>query len=208
MESFSSPKPVEGLIACPHCDALYRVDEVSKGDRAVCARCHSPLIAPRRDAGLLIIALALASVVLVISALFLPFLEIKRLGFSNAATIMDTALAFSGGPMFALSLAVVMLIVGLPLARLMLSLYTLVPLVFDRAPWPGAHRAFRLSEMLRPWSMAEIFVIGCAVSLVKLTDLARVELGVAFWMFVALVVLMALQDRFLCRWSVWKALQR
>ncbi|MEL6691108.1 MAG: paraquat-inducible protein A [Pseudomonadota bacterium] len=200
--------PLDELIACPHCDALYHVGQVEKGERAVCERCHAKLISPRKAAGAHIIALALASVILVVSALFLPFIGISRLGFSNQATILEIAWAFSGGPMLVLSLATLGLIVGLPLLRLLLTLYTLIPLVRDRPPWPGAARAFRLSEQLKPWSMAEIFVIGCAVSLVKLGDLARVELGPAFFMFAVLVVLLVIQDTFMDRWSVWKALEK
>lgn len=198
----------KSLIACPKCDALYRVGMVNKGDQARCTRCHTKLYTRRRDAGLIIIASALASTILVIAALFLPFIEIRRLGFSNAATIIDAALAFYGGPLFALSLVVVALIIALPLTRLVLTLYTLTPLVLDRRPWPGARQAFRFSEAMRPWSMAEIFLVGCAVSLIKLTDLARVELGPAFWMFVVVVLLMAVQNVVMCRWSVWKALDR
>ncbi|MEL6467295.1 MAG: paraquat-inducible protein A [Pseudomonadota bacterium] len=202
------PHDLETLIACPKCDALYRVGEVKKGDQARCKRCHTTLFARRKDAGLFIIASALASAVLVLAALFLPFIEIKRLGFSNSVTIIDAALAFFDGPLFVLSLAVLGLIVALPMTRLVLTLYTLVPLVFDKRAWPGAKRAFLLNAMLRPWSMAEIFLVGCAVSLVKLTDLARVELEAAFWMFVAVVLLMAFQNLLMCRWSVWKALDR
>ena len=55
--------------------------------------------------------------------------------------------------------------------------------------------------------MAEVFAIGCAVALVKVTDLADVEFGPAFWMFGVLVVLVILQDRFLCKWSVWQSLE-
>lgn len=61
--------PLDELIACPHCDALYHVGRVSKGERAVCHRCHAKLISPRKAAGAHIIALALASVILVIGAL-------------------------------------------------------------------------------------------------------------------------------------------
>ncbi|MEL6915363.1 MAG: paraquat-inducible protein A [Pseudomonadota bacterium] len=199
---------LDGLIACPQCDAIYRLGTVEKGDKFTCTRCHTPLASRRHNAGIKIIALAIASTVLAVAALFLPFLEIRRLGFANAASIIDTALAFSGGPMFLLSLGVVGLIVGLPLARLALTLYTLMPLVADKRPWPGARRAFRLSEDLKPWSMAEIFVIGCAISLIKLTDLARVEIGVAFWMFVVLVIFLAVQDALMDRHSVWTALER
>lgn len=197
----------EDLIACPRCDAVYRSAAPRPGERAVCHRCHTVLIAPRRGAGLKIIALALGSLVLVAGALTSPFIGLKRLGLSNDSTLVDAALAFSG-PLLFLSLAVFALIILLPLMRLMLTLYVLVPVVFDRPAWPGAKRAFRWSEALRPWSMAEIFVIGCAVALVKLADLARIELGPAFWMFVMLVVLIVVQDTFMCRWSVWKSLDR
>lgn len=163
------------------------------------------LIAPRKGAGLKIIALALGSLVLVLGAVTFPFIGIHRLGLANDATILDAALAFSG-PLLILSLAVFTVIVFLPVLRLLLTLYVLLPVVFDKMPWPGAKRAFRWSERLRPWSMAEIFVIGCSVALVKLADMARVELGPAFWMFVILVVLIVVQDTFMCRWSVWKSL--
>ena len=208
MAEAAAPPSLDELIACPHCDALYRLAELDHGERAQCVRCHATLMSPRKHAGLTIIALALASAILIVAALFTPFLQISRLGFSNEASIIETALAFSDGPMIILSLAVVGLIVGLPLLRLLLTLYTLIPLVLDRKPWPRAGTLFRLSAQLKPWSMAEIFVIGCAVSLVKLNDLARVELGVAFWLFVAVVILLTIQDVLMDRFSVWQALSR
>ena len=88
----------------------------------------------------------------------------------------------------------------------LLALYVLAPIVADRPPARGALRAFRWSEALRPWSMAEIFAIGCAVALVKVSDLATVTFGPAFWMFSALVILVVVQESFICRWSVWNAL--
>jgi len=109
--------------------------------------------------------------------------------------------------MIFLSLATAALIIFIPLLRALLTLYVLVPLVLDRAPARHAIRAFRLSEALRPWSMAEIFAIGCAVALVKITDLATVTFGPAFWMFGILVVLVIAKDNFMCKWSVWNALE-
>lgn len=200
--------PLTSLIACPSCDALYTARTPEKGERATCARCHTVLIARRKDAGLKIIALSIASLILVVGAVTFPFLGIYVAGFRNEASLIDAALAFSDGPFVILSLCVVMLIVFLPALRLLLTLYVLVPVVRDRPPWAGAKRAFRWAEALRPWSMAEIFVIGCAVALVKLVDLARVDLRPAFWMFAILVVVLVVQDTLMCRWSVWKALDK
>jgi len=77
----------------------------------------------------------------------------------------------------------------------------------DRPPARHAIRAFRWAEAMRPWSMAEIFALGCAVALVKVAGLATVSFGPAFWMFGALVVLVIVHDSFLCKWSVWNALE-
>lgn len=198
----------ETLIACPECDALYRAADVGHGERAVCARCHTVLISPRRHAGMAIISLALAALVLVLGALWFPFLRIEARGLWQEATLWEVATSFVGGPLVAVSFAVLAAIVVLPLLRALLILYTLGPVVFDRPPAPEAARAFRWSERLRPWSMAEVFAIGCAVSLVKIADLAQVTLGPAFWMFAGLVVVTVAQDALVDRWSVWRSLER
>lgn len=198
---------IEHLIACPQCDALYHAREPAQGERATCARCHTVLIAPRRRAGMSVIMLGLAVMVLILGALFFPFLEISRAGFSNSASLIDAALAFSDGPLVVLSLTVLCLIVLVPLTRVMLLIYVLFPVVMDRPPYPNARQAFRLSETLRPWSMAEIFALGCAVSLVKVADLANIAFGPAFWMFAAVVLIMLWQDSFMCRWSVWQSIE-
>ena len=200
--------PTDDLIACPHCDALYRVSEPGPGERAVCHRCHTVLVAPRKRAGMTIIAFAAAVLVLVAGAIFFPFLRISTTGFQNSATVLDTALSFTGGPMRLVSFTVLALIVLIPVTRALLILYTLVPIVFDRPPARYAISAFRISEMLRPWSMAEIFAIGCAVALIKVADLARIDFGPAFWMFCILTVVIVVQDNFMCRWSVWHSLDR
>lgn len=206
MSSITDTVPRTDLIVCPQCDAAWSLARPEPGERAVCQRCHTVLITPRRKAGMQIIALATAVLFLIIAAAVFPFLTISAGGTTNSVSILEAALAFSDGPLVLLALATAALIVFIPLTRVLLSLYVLVPLVFDRPPAPHAARAFRLSEALRPWSMAEIFVIGCAVALIKISELADVTFGPAFWMFAALVVLVVLQESFLCRWSVWNAL--
>ncbi len=205
--AFDTVHMLDDLIVCPQCDAAYTFIKPDKGERAVCLRCHKVLITNRKDAGLQIIAIALAVVFLIIGAAVFPFLKIDAAGTSNAVSILDAALAFSGGPMIFLSLATAALIVFIPLLRVLLTIYVLVPVVLDRPPAKHAIAAFRLSEAMRPWSMAEIFAIGCAVALVKVAGLAHVGFGPAFWMFGILVALVIAQDSFLCKWSVWNSLE-
>jgi paraquat-inducible protein A len=207
----SKPAPAQltgqdDLIVCPQCDAAYQMQRPGHGERAVCTRCHTVLIAPRRKAGLQIIAVSLSVVILIIAASVFPFLRIEAAGAQNAVSILDAALAFQGGPLIVLALCTAALIMVIPLMRVILVLYVLIPVVADRKPARHAMQAFRLSEALRPWSMAEIFALGCAVALIKVADLADIHMGPAFYMFAGLVVLVVVQDSFMCRWTVWNAL--
>ncbi|NNE87723.1 MAG: paraquat-inducible protein A [Silicimonas sp.] len=196
----------DALIACPYCDALYEIPQ-DPIKRIRCSRCHTVLISPRKGAGLKIIALAFISVALVVGALLTPFLTIERFWLSNEATLLDTILAFEG-PLRLVAFGLLAVVIILPVARFLLTLYVLTPLVANRSVWPGAKGAFIWAERLKPWSMVEIFVLGCAVALFKIIDLANVELGPAFWMFVVLVIVMTVQNTYMCRWSVWKDLDR
>jgi len=195
------------LMACPNCDQLYTARMPAVGQRAVCGRCHTILIAPKRKAGLKIIALTLSVMILVVASLFFPFLRINVQGFGNEASILDTAESLTTGPVMLLSLAVAAMIVMIPLLRTMLVLYVLTPIVFDKPPSRYAKKAFRLTQRLKPWAMAEIFALGCAVALVKVADLAHIGFGPAFWMFTVLVFIIIFNDNYLCSWSVWKSLE-
>ncbi|MCG6885188.1 MAG: paraquat-inducible protein A [Silicimonas sp.] len=206
MEDAATSEAPGRYVVCPKCDALYRARSVPKGGVAACVRCHTVLAAPRRKAGMLIICLALATLILIVAAIFFPFLTLETRGFSSSASLLDIALSFSGGGLRLLVFLMLAVVLALPAMRAALLTYVLVPLVFDRPPRPLAAPAFRMAANLKPWAMAEVFGIGCAVALVKITDLAQVALGQAFWMFSVLVALVVIQDRFLCSWSVWNAL--
>src|SRR5690606_14546638 len=95
----------------------------------------------------------------------------------------------------------------LPSLRLMLIIYALAPMSLGRYAAPRAVAAYRLAEAMRPWAMAEIFVIGVAVALVKVADLATLHLGVAFWAMILLVLVNVLNDNFMCRLTLWRTLE-
>lgn len=195
------------LVACPACDALHRMAEVPAGGRARCHRCGTLLMAPREGALTRIVMLSATALVLMVAAVFFPFLELQAGGLRQRSSVFDAVMAFSEGLMLPLSVAVAALIVLLPLARFVAILYALAPMALGWAPAAHAAAAFRLAEALKPWAMAEIFIIGVAVALVKVAGLAQVSLGPAFWAFAALVMVTALKDNFMCRLTIWKTLE-
>lgn len=195
------------LIACPRCDAVHRAVVPPPGGRARCLRCGTVLIAPRGGAAVHVLGLSVAVLILMLAAVLLPFIDISAGGFHSRSSILDAALAFTGGPLAPLSIAVLAMIVLVPIARVTLILWALGPVMMGRPALPGARAAFRLDEELKPWSMTEIFVIGASIALVKVADLATVSLGPAFWLLGALVVAGVAQDALVDRWSLWRAIE-
>lgn len=200
--------PLSPFIACPHCDSLHRLRAMSENERASCACCGSLLIAPRARSFLHVVALAFAAMILMVAAVFFPFLSISSHGFSHASSVFEVAMAFSEGWIAPLSFAVLASIAGLPILRFAGLIYVLWPLANGRPAWPRAATVFRLVEQMEPWSMAEIFVIGTAVALVKVGGLATISFGPAFWAFCALIIVTVLKNIYMSKWAIWEAIER
>lgn len=195
------------LIACPACDALHRDAEVPVGEQARCRRCHTVLMAPREGAMTQIVMLSATALMLMVAAVFFPFLKLNVAGLEHSSSVIDAVLAYSDGLLVPLSVALAALIVILPAVRLIAVIYTVGPMMTGYAPLPAAEKAFRLANALKPWAMAEVFIVGVAVALVKVAGLATVSMGPAFWAFVALVLVTTLKDTFMCKLTVWKTLE-
>ncbi|WP_417721894.1 paraquat-inducible protein A [Salipiger sp.] len=196
-----------GLLACPACDALHRERDVAPGETARCVRCGEVLEAPRDSAMTQIIMLAASALILMIAAIFFPFLELDAAGRVQKSSLLDTVMAFSGGMTAPLTLAMAGLIVILPCIRFLSLIYVLGPMAIGHAPARHAAPVFRMAEALRPWAMAEVFIVGVAVALVKVAGLAHLSIGPAFWAFVALVIVTVLKDNFMSRVTVWRTLE-
>lgn len=195
--------PVAGLTACGTCDALWRDEAPAPGQRVRCPRCHTILRTTRPAALDRVLAFALATPPLMAIALTASFLSLSGGGARQEASVIDAAAAVADADTWPLALAVGALIIALPVMRALALAYVLLPLRLGRPAARHAARAFRLAISLRPWSMAEIFLIGVAVALVKVAGLASVSMGPAFWSFVALAALALMEDAALCQRSVW-----
>ena len=198
----------EDLVCCPVCDALHEIGEVPDDSRLRCVRCGTVIAVGKPEAVVRIVVLASTALILMTIVVFYPFLQLRNGVFTSKASVFEVVMSFSQGVMAPLSVAVAFFVIVLPVARLGTIVWALGPLSFDRPPLPGAALALRWAEMLKPWAMAEIFMVGVAVALVKLADLATLSMGPAFWSFAAIVFITALQDTQMSKHSIWTALDR
>ena len=202
---------LDDLAACPGCDLLHRRRTLDVGERARCARCRSVLETRKPHSVERTLAAVLAALVLLALSLSLPFLSLSRAGVESRISVLDAVGSLWASDLRWLGLLTLAMIVLLPLARLALLGWVLWRVRRGRARAASGtlwvlRAAFRWALRLEPWAMADVFIVGVTVSLVKLGSVAHLELGLAFWSLCALIAATVLIELSLCRDTVWQRL--
>lgn len=184
------PMPAGSLMACHECDLLQHIPRQRQGGRARCRRCDAVLHRSVRDSLDRTLALTFAGLILFIVANSFPFLAFKMQGQVTQTTLATGVIDLYHQGMWELALLVLLTSILVPLLQLLLLLYILLPIKFNRTPWKLA-QAFRFLLSLGPWGMMEVFMLGILVSVVKLLDMAQIVPGLALWSFAILIFVLA-----------------
>lgn len=193
-------------IHCHHCGLLSVVPELKHRERAYCSRCNSLLTGHHNHRYQYLVALTSAAVIMLMAALPFDFLTLNARGQQQ---IMDI-----GGGMGTLIiqhywlLAIIqgVAIFAIPLAILLSLLYLAVPLLRQQPTPKHAEKTLILIRKLLPWSMAEIFLIGTLVSLIKIASLADVSLGLSFYSYLVFSALVVFTLFYFDEWQIRKDL--
>ena len=178
------------MRACHECDALQRKVPLQSGGMARCWRCGAVLYRRRRYGLDATLALTLAAAVLFVLANALPLVSLELQGQENAISLWGAVGTLWDQEVELLALLVFATTMALPALDLGAMLWLLVPLVLQRRP-PAGMRVLRALQVIRPWGMVEVFMLGVLVALVKLAHIATVEPGLALWSFGSLIVVFA-----------------
>jgi len=197
---------LEQLIACPACDRLHRRLNLARGETADCVRCGHRVQTALVDSIDRSLAAASSGLLLLLLSVTLPFLSLSRAGIGSQISVLDAFSALWSSDFRWLGVVTLTLIVLLPLVRFSLLIYVLLPLRINRCTAHRVRVAFRWALALQPWAMADIFMVGVAVSLFKVGTVARLEIGLAFWALLATIAVSWYLSCVLCRDTVWQRL--
>jgi paraquat-inducible protein A len=180
----STSKPnITNHIVCHECDYLVRLPVLEHKQKALCPRCGYKLTTLHTDAINKLIAFSLAAILFLLAAFPFEFLSFEANG-------QRSAISMSGGvevliehhyPL--LAGLVVFATLLLPAIIMLGLLYLVLPLKFGYQPAYGQTTLNWIFKLL-PWSMAEIFLVGVLVSLVKIMSLAHIGIGLSFYAYV------------------------
>lgn len=193
-------RPTE--VACLQCDELVLMHPLRERERARCPRCGHVLAYYPAGGLTRPLAFAIASLMLLPTALLLPFLTMSVSGIERSIRLPDAIISLIEFDAPGIGVLVLLFVIVIPATMMLLAIVLIAML--DRGgrrdvmAWM-AKVMFRLNQ----WNMAEVFAIGVIVSLVKLAAMATIILGTAFWSYLGFgacfVVAMANLDGF----TIW-----
>ncbi|WP_077001658.1 paraquat-inducible protein A [Variovorax sp. KK3] len=180
---------VPEAIVCEGCDAVYQRRKLRRREVSHCSRCGAELDRHAGDQAARVLPLTVASLILFAIANLFPIVEIELQGLHSETTLAGAVLVLGREGMSPVALLVLATTILFPLVQLCILFYLLAPMARERRP-AGFDVLVRILQVLRPWGMIEVFLLGVLVAIVKLSSLAQVIAGPALWAFVGLTVLL------------------
>ncbi len=176
-------------VDCPECGLRTEIPRLSQGQVADCPRCKHRLVQVERNPFVAPLAYAVASLILMAFVYSMMFLTVSLGSVTSILSLpgmMRTLILLDFG-----FLAEVMFVLtfGTPLLFLLLCIYVYTALWRNKT-FPALLYATRVMTRLRHWIMVDVFFISTLVAYIKLSAVAEVTFGNAFWLLFVLSVLL------------------
>lgn len=190
------------LRVCAECDLLLALPPLKNGEKAECPRCQHTLVRRHSNPAERSLALAVATLITLALSVAFPFLSFNVSGIGNRIELTETASTLIGLHQPLVALCVLLTVIILP-AVYLLSLLWLCVGITRGQPLPKSQQIARTLGYVTPWMMADVFVIGTLVSLIKIIGIADIELGMSFWTFCTYAILLLLTTQSVDRDWLW-----
>lgn len=179
------------LVACEHCDSVYRRRFLARHEVAHCERCSAVL---ERGSWLDVdrwLALTVAAGIVFAIANTIPLIRINLQGLHSETTLWQAVVALAQGSAAPIAIPAALAIVVVPFMQITLLAWVLAFARTGRRA-PGFPVLMCMLAALRPWSMLEVGLLGILVSIIKLSSLVAIVPGAGIWATAVLMVLVTL----------------
>ena len=175
-----------GLLACPHCDAVWR--DAQEGEP--CGRCGTRLYTRKPYSLNRTWAFLIAACIMYIPANLLPVMITRMLFGAQYDTILSGVIYFWVSGAYGLAAIIFIASFLVPLFKLTV-LILLALLAQYGSAWRRPERAklYHIIEVIGRWSMLDVFVVSLLAGLVQIQGFAVISAGVGIAAFGSVVVL-------------------
>jgi len=190
------------VIACEFCDLVTDPPRLRIGAKAYCRRCGGLLAKRSRNPIEGTLALALAAALLLVLSNWYPFLRFSLQGQVQENKIITGVIGLWGAGQVGLAMLILFTTVLAPALRILGLIYVLLPLSLRRVP-PQVAGVLRFQEALVSWAMLDVYMLALLVALVKLAQMAKVQIELGAYCFIALFAVLTLVSMVYDREALW-----
>lgn len=194
-------------VVCPDCDWVMDVPAQSQSV-VHCPRCKHALGGGPKIAEHTVVALAVTALLLGVVAALLPFAGYFNAGVEQSIRLLDSSRELAHFHEQLLAVLVLFTIYIIPLCYLLivLALFVRLAVLPNRALGAASIYAVRIIVQLRTWMMADVFLLGALISLIKVSGLASVSLGSGFYIYILFVIALLVTAALVQRYQLWHRL--
>lgn len=170
--------------ACLECDLLITMPEqISHRSNVVCPRCQHVIAVGHNNARHYVLALCTTALILMLIACSFAFISFAANGQQRTIGLLQTSTELYAQGYWLISVLVFVFILLLPILYLLSVSYIILSTRYDLRLFPIVWLGKVITYIL-PWSMAEVFLIGVLVALIKVISMADITLEASFWAYV------------------------
>jgi paraquat-inducible protein A len=176
-------------VGCPCCGLSLFIPTLTPGESALCPRCHQHLVRIEIHPLDTPTAYAIASLIITTIVYTQLYMSIDLFGIHVELTIPYMVATLAQQDYSLLAEIMFFLTFGSPVLFLLLCLYVFTGLRYQQV-LPGMLYATRTLVRLRHWIMVDVFYIATLVSYIKISGMAQIHFGLAFWFMMVLGILL------------------
>ncbi|CAA6823710.1 MAG: Paraquat-inducible protein A [uncultured Sulfurovum sp.] len=194
---------LDKLIICKKCHTLHEKVLIAENEKAFCSECNVLLYHNDSDMLDKMLALVITASISLFVAFQFTVVSINIQGMEKSLTLTSLFMVLAEHKQYIVGIMFLFLIVIFPIVIIFATFLLLFFMKIEKAGYL-TKRLLILLAHLKPWSMIDIFFISLLVAMVKLFDIANIELGVAFLAFVLTLMLDILITKSLSFHQLWE----
>ena len=176
-------------VDCPDCGNRMDIPRLRQGQEAHCPVCNHEVVEVENNPYVAPLAYAMTSLILMAFAYSMVYIRVELFGVTSVLSLPEMMRLLIYQDYGFLAEVMFILTFGAPVLFLLLCLYVYTALVRERA-YPALRFATRVLVRLRHAIMVDVFFISTLVAYIKLSSVAAVEFGSAFYLMFALSVML------------------
>ncbi len=193
-------------IACHDCDLLMQIPSLKHRQQAICPRCGYVLTRFYQHAQPKLFVSALTALVFLSFSLKFPFILFNLNGSENTLTLLDSIQSYENLKYFFISALLIFTAIIIPVCFLLAVIY--ITWSFDsKTLRPLTNQVLKLTLLLKPWNMAEIFLLGIIISFIKVQTMAHIEFGASFAFYLLFIASLSSTFFYFDRYQLWSLYQ-